>query len=101
MTATEAVAPEAATTNVCVAVHVRPLVENEAMEGCQEVLYTTPGEPQVRPALPCRSPGLSWRLFLTVQTERRENEGGLVHVVTIMYCFANAGVDANQSQFHI
>ena len=37
-------------TNVCVAVHVRPLLGHETSEGCQECLYTVPGQPQVSSA---------------------------------------------------
>eukprot|EP00951_Prasinocladus_malaysianus_P043370 scaffold540420_cov34-Prasinocladus_malaysianus.AAC.1 len=33
-------------TNVCVAVHVRPLIDIETAEGCQETLFTTPGQKQ-------------------------------------------------------
>lgn len=33
---------------VCVAVHVRPLVESELAEGCEHALTVTPGLPQVR-----------------------------------------------------
>ncbi|KAK9835062.1 hypothetical protein WJX81_008045 [Elliptochloris bilobata] len=32
---------------VCVCVHVRPLIEQEVLEGCQECLKVTPGQPQV------------------------------------------------------
>ena len=35
---------------VCVCVHVRPLIEQEALEGCQECLRVTPGQPQARHA---------------------------------------------------
>jgi hypothetical protein len=31
---------------VCVAVHIRPLVESELAEGCQTCLSVTPGQPQ-------------------------------------------------------
>ncbi len=33
---------------VCVAVHIRPLVESELAEGCQTCLSVTPGQPQAR-----------------------------------------------------
>ena len=33
---------------VCVCVHIRPLIEQEALEGCQECLRVTPGQPQAR-----------------------------------------------------
>lgn len=32
---------------VCVAVHVRPLIEQEVQEGCAPCLDVTPGAPQV------------------------------------------------------
>ena len=34
---------------VCVCVHIRPLVAPELLEGCQECLSVTPGQPQARP----------------------------------------------------
>ncbi|KAL4427717.1 hypothetical protein ABPG75_001806 [Micractinium tetrahymenae] len=40
-------ASEAPAEAVCVAVNIRPLVGNELVEGCKEVLRVTPGEPQV------------------------------------------------------
>lgn len=33
--------------SVCVAVHVRPLIEAELAEGCEHALKVTPGLPQV------------------------------------------------------
>lgn len=33
--------------SVCVAVHVRPLIEAELLEGCESSLSVTPGLPQV------------------------------------------------------
>lgn len=33
---------------VCVAVHIRPLVDAELAEGCQPCLTVTPGQPQAR-----------------------------------------------------
>lgn len=33
---------------MCVAVNIRPLIDIELSEGCQECLYVTPGQPQVR-----------------------------------------------------
>ena len=33
--------------SVCVAVHVRPLIEAELLEGCESSLTVTPGLPQV------------------------------------------------------
>ena len=32
---------------VCVAVHIRPLVDAELAQGCQPCLTVTPGQPQV------------------------------------------------------
>ena len=32
--------------SVCVAVHVRPLIDIELVDGCQECLKVTPGVPQ-------------------------------------------------------
>jgi hypothetical protein len=34
--------------SVQVAVHVRPLIDSEIADGCQECLFVTPGAPQVR-----------------------------------------------------
>lgn len=34
---------------VRVAVHIRPLVEQELAKGCQEILDVSPGQPQVGP----------------------------------------------------
>ncbi len=36
--------------SVCVAVHVRPLIDSELLEGCEALLNTTPQQPQVRQA---------------------------------------------------
>lgn len=36
--------------SVCVAVHVRPLIDSEILEGCDALLNTTPQQPQVRQA---------------------------------------------------
>lgn len=33
--------------SVCVAVHVRPLIDSELLEGCDALLTTTPQQPQV------------------------------------------------------
>lgn len=33
--------------SVCVAVHVRPLIDSELLEGCDSLLTTTPQQPQV------------------------------------------------------
>lgn len=41
-------APESNADAVCVAVHIRPLVESELAEGCQPCLTVTPGQPQAR-----------------------------------------------------
>ena len=51
---------EEASCAVCVAVHIRPLIDDEIVEGFQECLHVTPGQPQVRPrARPSRMvPGL-------------------------------------------
>ena len=40
---------EQASDAVCVAVHIRPLVESEHAEGCQTCLSVTPGQPQASP----------------------------------------------------
>ena len=34
--------------SVCVAVHVRPLIDSELLDGCDSLLTTTPNQPQVR-----------------------------------------------------
>lgn len=39
--------PEADECSVCVAVHVRPLIDSELQEGCDALLTTTPQQPQV------------------------------------------------------
>ena len=39
---------EADECSVCVAVHVRPLIDSELLEGCDALLKTTPQQPQVR-----------------------------------------------------
>ncbi len=36
--------------SVCVAVHVRPLIDSELLEGCDSLLQTTSQQPQVRQA---------------------------------------------------
>ena len=36
---------------VCVAVHIRPLVQSELAEGCQTCLGVTPGQPQARASI--------------------------------------------------
>ena len=41
------VAGAAASEAVCVAVHIRPLIEQELEQGCAECLAVTPGMPQV------------------------------------------------------
>jgi hypothetical protein len=41
--------------SVCVAVHVRPLIQQEEDEGCKSILDITPEEPQVAPRLLCSS----------------------------------------------
>ena len=41
-------AEEQASDAVCVAVHIRPLVQSELVEGCQTCLEVTPGQPQAR-----------------------------------------------------
>lgn len=48
---------------VCVAVHVRPLIDREIEQACQECLVVPYGQPQVRAALrPRRSNGVPlWR----------------------------------------
>lgn len=33
--------------SVCVAVHVRPLIDSEVLDGCDSLLTTTPNQPQV------------------------------------------------------
>lgn len=33
--------------SVCVAVHVRPLIDSELLDGCDSLLTTTPNQPQV------------------------------------------------------
>ena len=33
--------------SVCVAVHVRPLIDSELLDGCDSLLTTTPDQPQV------------------------------------------------------
>lgn len=38
---------EADECSVCVAVHVRPLIDSELLEGCDSLLVTTPQQPQV------------------------------------------------------
>lgn len=40
-------APESNADAVCVAVHIRPLVDSELAQGCQPCLTVTPGQPQV------------------------------------------------------
>lgn len=37
---------EADECSVCVAVHVRPLIDSELLEGCDALLTTTPQQPQ-------------------------------------------------------
>lgn len=37
---------EADECSVCVAVHVRPLIDSELQEGCDALLTTTPQQPQ-------------------------------------------------------
>lgn len=39
--------PESNADAVCVAVHIRPLVDAELAQGCQPCLTVTPGQPQV------------------------------------------------------
>lgn len=39
--------PEGDECSVCVAVHVRPLIDSELQEGCDALLTTTPQQPQV------------------------------------------------------
>ena len=47
---------EADECSVCVAVHVRPLIDSELQEGCDALLTTTPQQPQVCAAdLPLKS----------------------------------------------
>ena len=48
-TAAPAAVPEqeADECSVCVAVHVRPLIDSELQEGCDALLTTTPQQPQV------------------------------------------------------
>lgn len=57
--ATAAAPPRATSSNsgakkseesVCVAVNIRPLIDIELDQGCQECLYVTPGTSQVRAA---------------------------------------------------
>jgi hypothetical protein len=48
--------------SVCVAVHVRPLIDLEHEQGCMECLEVTPGQPQVR-----YSPIVTCQLQLTRQ----------------------------------
>lgn len=43
-----AASPGSADECVTVAVHIRPLVDNEIIEGCQDILHVSPGQPQAR-----------------------------------------------------
>lgn len=54
---------EAPAEAVCVAVNIRPLVGNELVEGCKEVLRVTPGEPQARRSGPFGACTGYWRLY--------------------------------------
>ena len=47
MLAAAAAEQEADECSVCVAVHVRPLIDSELLEGCESLLATTPQQPQV------------------------------------------------------
>ena len=47
-------APESNADAVCVAVHIRPLVDAEVAQGCQPCLHVTPGQPQVASLLPAK-----------------------------------------------
>ena len=49
-------APESNADAVCVAVHIRPLVDAELAQGCQPCLNVTPGQPQVAFFATCKLP---------------------------------------------
>ena len=42
--------------NVCVAVHVRPLIHEEIIQECKETISVTPNSPQVRIIAPAFGP---------------------------------------------
>ena len=64
-------APESNADAVCVAVHIRPLVDAELAQGCQPCLTVTPGQPQVPFCEICGLPATShynlYRLFWVVR----------------------------------
>lgn len=47
-TATDLLEQNADECSVCVAVHVRPLIDSELLDGCDSLLTTTPDQPQVQ-----------------------------------------------------
>ena len=82
-----AVAPEHESDecSVCVAVHVRPLIDSEVLEGCDSLLTTTPQQPQVcRADLPVAS--YAFKILSELHTDMTcRSSLGLTASHTIMF----------------
>jgi hypothetical protein len=65
---------------VCVCVHIRPLVAPELLEGCQECLSVTPGQPQARPCAHAQICALALVSSTEVPARPGLRRAALVHV---------------------
>ena len=67
--------PESNADAVCVAVHIRPLVDAELAQGCQPCLTVTPGQPQVPFCSICGPPAtVSYNLYRLFVVQSWTNE---------------------------